>query len=88
MHVLMVMSVLVRVCHFGLLGSLIRLCHLSRGQILAFQEASMSAASQRSDERGLSLITTVRGFDREGQTLWHAHIDPSCLQTVGRARVQ
>ncbi len=38
MLVIMVMRVLVGMCCFGLLlGSLIRLCHLSRGQIHAFQ---------------------------------------------------
>ena len=73
MRVLMIMIMLVlvilRIRYFGLLlCSLIRLCHLSRGQIHAFQEASMSAASPCADERGLRLSTTVRGFDREGQT--------------------
>ena len=51
MRVLMLMIVIMRMlvcrCYFGLLGSLIRLCHLSRGQIHAFQEASLSVASFR-----------------------------------------
>ena len=46
MLVVMIVRVLVCMRYFGLLlRSLIRLCHLSRGQIHAFQEASVSAAS-------------------------------------------
>ena len=45
MVMIVIMRVLVCMCHFGLLlGSLICLCHLSRGQVLAFQETSVSAA--------------------------------------------
>jgi hypothetical protein len=42
---LVIMWVIVRIRYFGLLlGSLICVCHLSRGQVLAFQETSVSAA--------------------------------------------
>lgn len=42
---LVIMLVFVRIRHFRLLlGSLICLCHLSRGQVLAFQETYVSAA--------------------------------------------
>ncbi len=42
---LMIMLVIVRIRYFGLLlRSLICVCHLSRGQIHAFQETSVSAA--------------------------------------------
>ena len=42
---IVIMRVFVRIRCFGLLlGSLISLCHLSRGQIHAFQETSVSAA--------------------------------------------
>ena len=62
MLVIMVMRVLVGMCYFGLLlGSLIRLCHLSRGQIHAFQKASVSAASsQCADERSTPLYYCTR----------------------------
>jgi hypothetical protein len=46
---LMVMLVIVRVGQFSLLlGSLVCLSHLSRGQFHAFQSASVSAAYPRS----------------------------------------
>jgi hypothetical protein len=42
---IMLMLVIVRIRYFGLLlRSLICVCHLSRGQIHAFQETSVSAA--------------------------------------------
>ena len=45
MLMIVIMLVIVRIRHFRLLlGSLICLCHLSRGQVLAFQETSVSAA--------------------------------------------
>src|SRR5258708_10238944 len=44
-HMIMIMCVLMRIRCFGLLlGSLICLFHLSRGQVHAFQETSVSAA--------------------------------------------
>jgi hypothetical protein len=81
---LMIMVVLVCVRHFGLLFcSLIRLCHLSLGQFHAFHEASDLPRRRMLDERGLRLFTTVRGFDRQGQTSRrpdprrHLHSSPS-----------
>ena len=73
---LMIMMVLVCVRHFGLLFcSLIRLCHLSLGQFHAFHEASDLPRRRMLDERGLRFFTTVRGFDRQGQTLALIHAD-------------
>ena len=66
---IMIMLVIVHIRYFGLLlRSLICVCHLSRGQIHAFQETSGSAAPRHALGARLRLITTVRGFDREGQT--------------------
>src|SRR5258707_11736533 len=45
MIMLVIMMVIVCICYVGLLlRSLICLCHLSRGQVHAFQETSVSAA--------------------------------------------
>ena len=70
MLMIVIMLVIVRIGNFRLLlGSLICLCHLSRGQVLAFQETSVSAAPHAMRyERGYASFTTVRVFGREGQT--------------------
>jgi hypothetical protein len=93
MRVLMIMIMLVlvilRIRYFGLLlCSLIRLCHLSRGQIHAFQETSRSTASHAlPGARGIRSFTTVRAFDREGQTSCRANpeLGPSRLDIYIRS---
>ena len=69
MRVIM-MFMLLGIRYFWLqLSSLICLCHLSRGQILAFQSASVYAAPSPISGRARSTpLSTVRVLEREGQT--------------------
>ena len=72
----MVMLVFVWLRHFRLrLRSLIRLSHLSRGQIHAFQiSVCVPSRPNDADGCGLRLFTTVRAFARQGQTATEASI--------------
>jgi len=57
--------------YFGLLlGSLIRLCHLSRGQIHAFQEASVCRVVVMHNQRGQSLFYYCTSLRQRGSN-WH-----------------
>ena len=89
---IVIMRVLVRIRCFGLLlGSLISLCHLSRGQIHAFQETSVSAAPHAMRyERGYASYLLYEASVERVKPRAAAHSRPrpgSMIKTILRVRI-
>ena len=95
MRVLMIfvsMLVIVRLLYCGLLlGSLICLCHLSRGQVHAFQETSVSVAphAMRYERGYASLLLYEASVERvKPRAVPHSGPRPAALsKTIIRARI-
>ena len=81
---LVIMWVIVRIRYCGLLlGSLICVCHLSRGQNPCLPgNVCVCRAARHALRARLRLIPTVRGFGREGQTSRLPLLPPETVSSV------